>query len=202
MIEWKIFIKNPEKISRMLGHDVKDAAKKGMVHAMRRSVIRLADYIASEKLSGQELNVRTGNLRRSLQESRARKVQEIAGGVRGTVGTNVEYAEVHERGGTIRPKSKKWLTIPIGEALTASGVPRGSARDFDNTFFAHSRRGNLILFTKKGDGIIPLFVLKKTVKIPRRAYMEPSLEEKHSELIRFFMNDVKEFVGKAWGKAS
>lgn len=205
MIEMKVFIKNEKEISRMIGTNVRKATEEAMMYAMRRSVIRLADYIAEEKLSGKKLNVRTGNLRRSFQENKARKVQRRADGVIGTVGTNVKYAKIQEYGGTIRPKKKKWLTVPIGEALTPSGAPRGSARDFKGTFFAWSRKGNLILFGQSpvggGKKIVPLFVLKKMVRIPGRAYMKPSLEELRDDIVKFFCADIKKQIGEIWGRA-
>lgn len=46
------------------------------------------------KLSGEVLNVRTGRLRRSINEA----VTEEPSRVVGSVGTNVEYARVHELG--------------------------------------------------------------------------------------------------------
>lgn len=196
-----MFVKNEKAIKRKIT-DVNRAIGEGAVFAMRRSVIVLADYIAEKKLSGQKLDVRTGNLRRSFQENKARKVQQRGEAITGTVGTNIEYARIHEYGGTIKPKSKQWLTIPIGEALTPAGVPRGTAREFKNTFFAWSRNGNLILFGKSPVGgskkIVPLFVLKKMVRIPRKAYMKPSLEEKKDDIVRFFCQDVKDYVSKVW----
>jgi len=56
-------------------------------------------------LTGAVLRVRTGRLRQSMQTF-------IEGdGSRGVVGTNVEYARIHEFGGTIRPHK-----IPVSTA--------------------------------------------------------------------------------------
>ncbi len=46
------------------------------------------------KLSGQVVNVKTGRLRRTINT----KITQTDTGVQGTVGTNVEYAHVHEFG--------------------------------------------------------------------------------------------------------
>ena len=204
MIDFKVFIKNPKKIEKMIGVDAGKAIRQGMVFAMKRSTIRLADYIAEHKLSGQKLNVRTGNLRRSFQESRAKKVQERGDGVIGTVGTNQKYAKIHEYGGTIRPVKSKWLTIPLKDAMTAKGVARGKARDFKGAFFAKSKAGNLILFGESmvGSGnIVPLFVLKKMVRMPRSPFMRPSLEEKREDITRFFCEDIQKEVSRIWRTA-
>ena len=201
MIDFKVFIKNPEKITKMIGVDAGKAIRQGMVFAMRRSTIRLADYIVEHKLSGQKLSVRTGNLRRSLQEKRAKKVQERSNEIIGTVGSNLKYAAIHEYGGTIRPKRTKWLAIPLKAALTARGVARGGPRDFKNTFFAMSKNGNLIMFSKSMGSIIPLFALKKEVKIPKNPYMKSGLKEKSSDIIKFFSEDIQKEVSRIWRTA-
>lgn len=86
-----------------------------------------------------------------------------------TVGTTSKYAPMQEYGGTVRPVRKKWLTIPLDAALTPAGVLRAPAPMWRDTFFARSKRGNLILFQKTGKKkITPLFVLKKQTKIPAR----------------------------------
>lgn len=201
MLEINVFIKNPEKITKMIGIDAGKAIGQAMMFAMKRSTIRLSDYIAEHKLSGQKLKVRTGNLRRSLQESRAKKVERRGDNVIGTVGTNMEYAAIHEYGGTIRPKKSKYLAVPLKAALTAKGVARGGPRDFKDTFFAMSKKGNLIMFGKSMGKIIPLFAMKKEIKIPKSPFMKPSLEEKTSDIIKFFSEDIQKEVAKIWRTA-
>lgn len=44
----------------------------------------------------------------------------------------VPYAAIQEFGGTVRAKAGKWLTIPVGPALTPSGVIRKPARAYDD----------------------------------------------------------------------
>lgn len=86
-------------------------------------------------------------------------------------------AVVHETGATITPKKAQFLTIPLPAALSGSGVPlRNSAREWSNTFVQRSKRGNLLIFQKRGTGIIPLYVLKKSVTIPPRLAFEQSFE--------------------------
>lgn len=84
---------------------------------------------------------------------------------------------VHEFGATIRPKKAKMLTIPLPAALDNRGIPiRKSARDWPNTFVARSKAGNLLIFQKRGTEIVPLYVLKSSVKIPPRLGMRQTLE--------------------------
>lgn len=81
----------------------------------------------------------------------------------------IPYARVQEYGATIRPRRKKWLTIPLPDAKTAKGVTRGPARSFEDTFFRRSRKGNLLLSQRVASGEIRnLFVLKKRVRVPGR----------------------------------
>lgn len=63
--------------------------------AITRLTIKLQGMVKQDKLSGQALNVRTGNLRRSINQ----KVEvDSATGPAGTVGTNEKYAPPHELG--------------------------------------------------------------------------------------------------------
>lgn len=76
---------------------------------------------------------------------------------------------IHETGGTIRRKRAKFLTIPLPAACDSRGLPlKPSARDWDNTFVARSKRGNLLIFQRRGRGIVPLYLLKTSVYMPAR----------------------------------
>lgn len=81
---------------------------------------------------------------------------------------------IHETGGTIRAKSAGYLTIPLPAAMDARGVPlRKRAREWENTFVARSRKGNLLIFQKRGrDNIVPLYLLKTEVTIRPRLGMQ------------------------------
>lgn len=77
--------------------------------------IALQSHVKQNKLSGQALNRRTGTLSRSI----ARRVEADASGVQGIVGTNIEYAGIHEFGGRTKPhiieaKNKAALRFTAG----------------------------------------------------------------------------------------
>ncbi len=92
--------------------------------------------------------------------------------IRGRIGASREM-KIHEKGGVIKVKKAKFLTIPLKAALDSRGIPlKRSARDWRNTFVAKSKKGNLLIFQKRGVGIVPLYVLKKEVRIPPRLGME------------------------------
>ena len=83
---------------------------------------------------------------------------------------------VHEAGATIRASSSKFLTIPLSAALDSRGIPlRARARDWDNTFVRQSRRGNLIIFRRTPTGIVPLYLLRRSVQLPPRLKAQETL---------------------------
>lgn len=101
----------------------------------------------------------------------------IAGGI--SVGEVYGPIHIGPRGTSqeIRPTKAQFLAIPLDAAKTGAGVARGKPRDalWGPTFIAKSKAGNLIIFgysggtkASKSDTPIPLFVLKKSVVIPRR----------------------------------
>lgn len=63
--------------------------------AIGRSVLRLQSHIRRNKLSGQVLGVRTGTLRRSIDQA---VVTASSNRVTGEVGTNLKYGIAHEYG--------------------------------------------------------------------------------------------------------
>jgi len=94
--------------------------KAGILPALAKGIntylIRLRDYIVSQKLSGQVLKVQTGTLRSSIMPILA---TIIGGRVQGGIGTNVIYARIHEFGGVINrsaifPKNAEALHFFIG----------------------------------------------------------------------------------------
>ncbi len=85
---------------------------------------------------------------------------------------------IHETGGTVRPRRSRYLTIPLPAAMDSRGVPlRRRARDWDNTFVARSRRGNLLIFRRDGLGLTPLYLLKPSVRIKPRLGLEDAVVE-------------------------
>lgn len=73
--------------------------------------IELQRHIVQDKLSGQVLKVKTGNLRRSIQHS----IGESSNGITAQVfsSNDVKYAAIHEFGGTIVPNKAKALSFVI-----------------------------------------------------------------------------------------
>ncbi len=84
---------------------------------VERETIALQAHVVEHKLSGQVLHVRSGTLRRSITYT----LHETEDAIVGRVGTNLEYAAIHEYGGTIhvpeiRPRRAKALHFYVGGA--------------------------------------------------------------------------------------
>lgn len=133
-------------------------------------------------ISGRILKTRTGFLRRNISY----KITETATSQKMQIGTGipptkrVKYARILEKGGQIKAKRVKYLTIPF------PGV-KGRARNFPDTFVLRSKKGNLIIAERRGaTGFRPLFLLKPSVMIPEFKWFSIPLKEK-TPLLKQYM---------------
>jgi phage gpG-like protein len=129
--------------------------------SMARLVIGLTRKVKQEKLSGQVLKNRTGTLRRSI----APNVISRGAVITGEVGTNIEYAKIHEFGGhtlprIILPKAKKALMFNIGGKT---------------------------IFAKK--------VNHPGSKMPERSFLRSALREMEPEIKAEFENAIFQVIG-------
>lgn len=151
-----------------------------LVHAAIRKELTLSlhefrDDLVEERMSGNTLMRRTGALARSwgsyVQGDDVKSLE-------GVVYSTSKYAATHEYGDPNRvPVRAKLLAIPLKASLTAAGVGRYNTPlratlkgAFLKTWIMRSKKGNLILWGQKTKNSkpIPLFVLKKSVRIPAR----------------------------------
>ena len=117
----------------------------------------------AKRLSGQVLKERSARLKNSLTHQENNETLEISAG--GGPG-EVDYANIHQYGGVIKPKRAKALTIPFPGGPADRRVPL-RASDFEDTFIAKG-----IIFQDLGkENIVPLFILKKSVTIEASPYM-------------------------------
>jgi len=163
----------------------------------------MTSYTRKSLMSGPRpvlLGVRTGNLR---AQTKPLPVTERPGVIKSGMGFGTTYARPHvgPKGQvtTIKPVGKQWLTIPLPAAMTKAGVLRGAAQSgmWGETFFARSKKGNLILFGKRvaqkgahaGEArgaVVPLFVLKKQIQIKARVHPETILAWEKPRMIAAF----------------
>ncbi|HTY53925.1 MAG TPA: HK97 gp10 family phage protein [Candidatus Binataceae bacterium] len=173
------------QIAARLGQDLKSE--------MTSATTMLREYIMTDKLSGNPLKQRTGELRNSIMS----EVSATDGQAVGTIGTSVIYARIQEFGGKISARSVANLTIPLAAALGGDGVARFTARDlianpaiggFSGTFVRKQ-----ILFGKGPKGAItPLFKLQPSVELPSRSFFGSALAEKQNDILDVFRAGVSE----------
>lgn len=148
-----------EKLSSM-GQAVLQACSQGL----KKGASLAAGKVVSDYLSGQSLKRRTGQLARGVEGWLAAPLDAVVG-VRPNQAVDRYKWLLGDEEKTITPKKAKFLTIPIGEGLTSSGVARfSSPRQVPGGFFV--KVGGRLLFGykrgKKGK-FRALFVLVKSV---------------------------------------
>jgi len=111
-----------------MGAKLRDEMKAGI----GRATLKLQRMVVQSKLSGQVLKVRTGTLRRSIDQA----VMDEGANVVGIVSTNVKYARVHEYGfkGTVTVReSLRTIKQAFGRPIDAKQI----------TVKSHSRKMDL-----------------------------------------------------------
>lgn len=103
------------------------------------------------------------------------------------VGTNLEYAAIHEYGGVIHPKNSKYLAIPVGTYT-------GSPRRHPDLKVRVTNNGNLVMVSAGGE---VQYVLKQSVTIPARPYMRPAYDEQKQEVIDTMQQAYMQLIKKA-----
>ena len=131
------------------------------------------------KLTGQVLNVRSKLLRNSIEVVRTGSGREV--------GTNVVYGPIHEYGGRIEPKNARNLSIPIGNL-------QGSPTKHNLKFVIAG--GVKLLLDAAGKA---QYVLKPFVNMPKRPFMQPSLEEREPIIMRRAQEMLQRLIDKASG---
>lgn len=163
-----------------------------MFGAMKRVGIQLRNALV-KNVSGKILKRRSGRLAQSIQSKVTAKGHsigaEIGSGVR--MGKRVPYADIHERGGVIRPKNAKYLTIPAKANQTATGQTRFTAPELFERFGSKMYFSGNALILKKGTKGTVMFYLKKKVKIPARRYLSRTLEEKQRTVVNLLLNGIR-----------
>lgn len=171
-INWK-----GEDYKKLLGMKMKDT--------MKVVCIKIASDAKANIGSGSSPKVVSGTLRNSIgwavsggaSRQGLRAPNATFPVVKGVVGSILEYAKVLELGtgylpgNAITPKVSRALAIPLNPSLTGTGAQRTHARDVPNTFVK-----NGIVFQKVGDLIVPMFVLKRKVRIPPHPFLRPAFD--------------------------
>jgi hypothetical protein len=79
---------------------------------------------------------------------------------------------------TLRPgEGKQYLTIPIDGEAYGNRINKGDGPRFPGGFFFTSKKGNLLYGLREGEGIRPLYLLKKEVHQAQDRTLLPSDDE-------------------------
>lgn len=139
---------------------VPEAMEKGVLEAGMITLAAVKDQIRKRFRPG------TGNLSRSYNFNWTSKKGKKIGG---EVSSDLAYAAIQNDGGIIRPRTRQNLAIPIsGKAkrIWPREWPKGQL------FAIRSRRGSLLLVERIRDRIVPHYVLKPSVRLTGKRYLE------------------------------
>lgn len=163
------------------GEKAARAIKAGATEAVRRVANEIRTAIL-QNLRGSPLRPRSGGLLRSW--SGFPTVEETASGPQATLSSSLVYSAIHEYGGTIVPRTKAFLTIPLPGAQNASGTrtlhSAGELKSnpgllgFKSTFI--NPRRTAILGVQAGGGLVPLFAIADRVEMPSRRYVSKAVD--------------------------
>ena len=189
--------------------DDSDLGTELLKEALDRWGATVLDARVQENLAGRALNRRTGQLANRTRIFTGFAPQRTGSGstaVKVEVqSVDVPYARIQEFGGTIRPREKQFLTVPLPAALTPAGVLRNTAeqlRQTGTTFVARSRRGNLLIFQRRSGRsrtaagsraqLTPLFVLRTQVTLEPTQWASSAVDAALPELPRFLENALRD----------
>ena len=127
---------------------------------------------------------KTRHLSRSLHQE---VVEQSSTHAKIEVGTDLEYAVIHELGGVITPKRARYLAIPVNGAT-------GSPLDRDDLHPVLTGSGDLVLV----DEIGVQFVLKKSVMIPAQPFMRPALDDNVDKIVEEVSAVLRQQIEAAW----
>jgi len=128
-------------------------------------------------------------IRRTGELARSYTIDWRQGKLSGSYGSYLRRAVIMEKGGTIKAKNAKYLTIP-----TKAVKKMRRARDYPDLFVVHSGR-LMFLAREKGSGIEPMFWLKRKVTLPARPTLKTAVEMAGGDVDRIFDRSSEEGIG-------
>lgn len=165
--------------------------KRSVDTGLKLGAIETASHIAQTKLTGQDLHVRSGRLRRAITGGLVESGTAFVGIDSPTPVDDYSWLLMGETK-TITPKKGKRLAIPLSAALTPTGQPRypEGPRSIAGLFFLKTKSGTELLMLDKDKGkgqkgkrkgkrrLIPLFVLKESVTITASSALPDGVQER------------------------
>lgn len=152
--------------------------------AMDRYLAQVTDKVAMRTRKGSD----------GERKLRDYEVANVPGAVEGTV-TLTPGLGLQEIGGIIRARNVQYMTIPLKAARNTDGTPkRLKARQWRNTRVIKSKRGKLLIVMKQGRRWIPLYALKKQVRVPARLGLRNEMDKQKPAFWREISRQVSRLV--------
>ena len=125
---------------------------------------------------------------------RAYDVETAPGAVTGIV-TLTRGLALQELGGVIQARNVTYMTIPLKAALKPDGTPkRLRARDWQQTRVITSKRGTLLIVQRRGPKDVPLYALKKTVRIRARLGLRKEMHKQYGGFLKDVQRGVRRLL--------
>lgn len=149
---------------------IPDGVKSNLTDSIGKLTLKLQRKVMQDKLSGQVLKVRTGTLRRSIDQRMVTNDNAVAG----VVSTNVKYGKAHEYGfqGTLQQTIKEHLRRSK-EQMKAAILKRK-----DGTFYV-SKRGK-----KNGAILVREHTRTAKINLPERSFLRSALRDMEGEIVK------------------
>jgi len=179
-----------------------DKISEEISEGLSRDTLLAAEHVAGE--IRREIHARfrgkTGTLGGSFN---AVLLKPKGGKIRAGALSDLIYARIQDEGGTIKPKTRQNLSIPLSpEAKTVGKWPRHFARG--RLFFMKSKRGNKLLAESVGRGkrarLVLHYLLRPTVQIDGKRYLDAAQKGSREEVAAIFGRRVQASIDRAEGK--
>ena len=164
-----------------------------------KGVKRAAGLVVSDYLTGQSLKRRSGDLARAVDGWREAPLEAVVGVRPASAVDRYKWLLGDEPIPPIRPTKGKFLAIPIGEGLTATGRAKyDSPYQVDNGFFV--KTGGKLLFGykrgKKGK-FRPLFSLVKSVLVQPTGALWDGVNDSLDDITAEMQTEIDKVIGAA-----
>lgn len=154
--------------------------------ALERALIAGALVIRNE--AERNAPKRTRTLARSISVETVEKSPERA---TVKIGTNLEYAAIHEFGGTIYPKNGKFLAVPISAEARQFVEPKNYPGKL------HAVMGSATSGVLLDDDNDAQFALVTSVTIPARPYLRPAFDTQRENATGVVVEALRQLIQEA-----
>jgi hypothetical protein len=179
-------------------------AIRGAVDAgLETGAIDAASHVATSKLTGQDLKVRSGQLRREIKGGLEQSGTAFVGIESPSSVDNYSWQIMGGPAKTITAKRAKFLAIPLSAALTPAGRPRfpEGPRSVEDLFFIKSKSGQGLLVrqkpNRKRENLEALFILKRSVTITPTDALPEGVTEKIPDITEAIQKQLDKMVNSS-----